>query len=80
MNTIFCDLCGQQLMEVEVEGTPHLPSVAGEVVMFPQLRRLGGGSIDAYWRCMAEPLLAVDPHGRRRGDEGRCGDRGGRRT
>jgi hypothetical protein len=61
MKTVYCDLCVQQLTEAEVEGTAHLPSVAGKVVMFPQLRRLGGGSIYACWRCMAEQLLAVAP-------------------
>jgi hypothetical protein len=61
METVYFDLCGQQLTEVEVEGTVHLPSLEGEVVMFPQIRRLGGGQIDACWRCMAEQLLAVAP-------------------
>jgi hypothetical protein len=61
MKTVFCDLCGQQLTEAEVEGMVHLPSLAGKVVMFPQIRRLGGGPIDACWHCMAEQLLAVAP-------------------
>jgi hypothetical protein len=61
MKTVFCDLCGQQLTEAEVEGTVHLPLEPGEVVMFPQIRRLGGGQIDACWRCLAEQLLAVAP-------------------
>jgi hypothetical protein len=61
MKTVYGDRCGRQLTEAEVEGTAHLPSLAGEVVMFPQLRRLGGGPIDACWRGVAEPLLAVAP-------------------
>ena len=67
MKTVFCDLCGQQLTEAEVEGTVHLPSLAGKVVMFPQIRRLGGGQIDAGWCCMAEQLLAVAPPRREEG-------------
>jgi hypothetical protein len=59
MKTVFCDLCGPQL--TKAEGTAHLPSEGGEIVMFPPLRRVGAGPIDAGWRGMAEQLLAVAP-------------------
>jgi hypothetical protein len=67
MKTVYCDLCGQQLTEAEVEGTVRLPvepnqrrwGTGEELLMFPQIRRTGGGAVDACWRCMAERLLAI---------------------
>jgi hypothetical protein len=71
MKTVFCDLCGQQLTEAEVEGTVHLPAEPQQrwwqqddgLVMYPSLciRRLNGRPLDACWRCVAERLLAVAP-------------------
>lgn len=69
MKTVYCDLCGQLLTEAEVEGTARLPPEPrqrwwkpdDELVMFPQIRRRGGGALDACWRCMAERLLAIAP-------------------
>jgi hypothetical protein len=59
--TVFCDLCGQQLTEAEVEGTVRLPSEHSELLMFPSVRLAGGRALDACWRCMAERWLAVAP-------------------
>jgi hypothetical protein len=71
MKTVYCDLCGQQLTEAEVEGTVHLPAEPQQpwwqqddsLVMYPSLciRRLSGRPLDACWRCVAERLLAVAP-------------------
>jgi hypothetical protein len=61
MKTVFCDLCGQQLTDAEVEGTVRLPSEHGELLMFPQVRLASGRKIDACWRCLAERLLAIAP-------------------
>jgi hypothetical protein len=58
--TVFCDLCGQQLTEVEVEGTARISARQGELTMYPMLY-LNHTRIDACWRCMAEQLLAVAP-------------------
>ena len=62
MKTVFCDLCGQQLTEAEVEGTARLPAEPyhrwwqpdDELVMYPSLslRRLHGRPLDACWRCV----------------------------
>lgn len=80
MKTVYCDLCGQQLTEAEVEGTARLPAEprhpwwqAGErLVIYPSLsiRRLSGRPLDACWRCVAERLLAAAPP-RPPGAEGR---------
>jgi hypothetical protein len=71
MKTVYCDLCGQQLTEAEVEGTARLPAEPhqrwwqkdDELVMYPSIaiRRLNGRPLDACWRCVAEHLLAVAP-------------------
>jgi hypothetical protein len=65
MKTVFCDLCGQQLTEAEVEGTVRLPAMhgypAGELLMWPQIRLRSGDALDACWRCMVEQLLALAP-------------------
>jgi hypothetical protein len=58
--TVFCDLCGQQLTEVEVEGSAHIPSAVGELRMYPMIY-LDNRRLDACWRCMGEQLLAVAP-------------------
>ena len=71
MKTVFCDLCGQQLTEAEVEGTARLPAEPQQrwwqqddsLVMYPSLciRRLNGRPLDAYWSGVAERWLAVAP-------------------
>jgi hypothetical protein len=71
MKTVFCDLCGQQLTEAEVEGTLRLPDEPqnpwwqpdDRLVMYPALsfRRINGKPLDACWRCIAERLLAAAP-------------------
>jgi hypothetical protein len=71
MKTVFCDLCGQQLTEQEVEGTARLPAEPQQswwqpdeaLVIYPSLsiRRLSGKALDACWRCVGERLLAVAP-------------------
>lgn len=69
MKTVFCDLCGEQLTEAEVEGTARLPAEPGqrwwrqddELLMWPQIRRKSGGALDACWRCIAGRLLAAAP-------------------
>jgi hypothetical protein len=33
MKTVFCDLCGQQLTEAEVEGSVRMPSERGTLTM-----------------------------------------------
>jgi hypothetical protein len=59
MKTVWCDLCGQQL--TEVEGSVRLPSDRGTVTfsLLPYLEHRE--RLDVCWRCITERLLAVAP-------------------
>jgi hypothetical protein len=61
MKTVFCDRCGQQLTEAEVEGSVRMPSERGTVTL-SLLRYLDHRErLDVCWRCLAERLLAMAP-------------------
>jgi hypothetical protein len=61
MKTVFCDLCGQQLTEKEVDGSVRMPSERGTLTMslLPYIEHRE--RLDVCWRCLAERLLAVAP-------------------
>jgi hypothetical protein len=61
MKTVFCDLCGQQLTEAEVEGTVRLPSRLGELRLYPSVRTGDGRAPDVCWRCLIDRWVAVAP-------------------
>ncbi|HEX2279097.1 MAG TPA: hypothetical protein VHN13_18540 [Candidatus Tectomicrobia bacterium] len=61
MKTVFCDLCGQQLTEAEVDGMARFPSEHGELRFYVAAPFLDGRKCDVCWRCVGERLLAVAP-------------------
>jgi hypothetical protein len=63
MKTVFCDFCGQQLTAAEVKGIVRMPFERGTLtmVLLPCLDY--GERMDICWRCLAERLWAVAPHG-----------------
>jgi hypothetical protein len=61
MKTVFCDLCGQQLTEAEVEGTVRLPSRLGELRLYPSVRMSDERTPDICWRCLIDHWAAMAP-------------------
>jgi hypothetical protein len=61
MKTVFCDLCGQQLTDEEVDGSVRMPSEHGTLTMSPIVYIEHRDRLDVCWRCLAERILAVAP-------------------